>query len=304
MFNEKQILGEQLYTDETGCLNCNLNLPKEEAVFINNVAISLQLKRYDRAKISISLTDEGNEYPYELPSFEIIPEVWESGYKNVYPYGKVTSMQIKVEVPEGTEAIVEQIAVNVKRPFQIKMIRILVLYGILLGIWGIGKREEWTLYPCKRASTGQKMVIISLVMAISVLGLLLSRSNPACTRNLWPHHGQYQELAQVLAKGEVALQDMPEEELLQVENPYDTVALREKGIPYKMDYAFYNGRYYAYFGIVPELLFYLPYFLLFGKDFPNFLAVAIFFSGFVAGIFGLVWELVHKQVQKFLQQTR
>ena len=33
---------------------------------------------------------------------------------------------------------------------------------------------------------------------------------------------------------------------------------------YKWDRAFYNGKYYCYFGIVPALVFYLPYYLVTG----------------------------------------
>lgn len=298
MGNAEKIIAEQMKTDQKGNCEVSMALDSNNMIKVNNIEIHLQTERYDRAKVTVSLTDEGNRYPYALPSFEVVPEVAESGYKNLYPYGKVSSVNVKIEVPEGTEATVEKIAVNVRRPFRIRPFRMTVVFVILFLLYGIWKQKEWTLYPCKRKCRWQLVTVAGMILLLSVSGLILARSNPACLRNLWPHHGQYQELAHVLAKGEVALEELPEEQLIEAENPYDTAALRAENIYYKMDYAFYNGRYYAYFGIVPELLFYLPYFLLSGKDFPNFLAVALFYSGFVLGVFGLVWELVHRYWKK------
>ena len=42
--------------------------------------------------------------------------------------------------------------------------------------------------------------------------------------------------------------------LSEMENPYDPQARKELGIYYHWDHAFYNGKYYMYFGIVPVVL--------------------------------------------------
>mgnify|MGYP000823610677 CR=1 FL=1 len=89
------------------------------------------------------------------------------------------------------------------------------------------------------------------------------RINPACRQNLAVHHAQYQELAEALSEGKVSVGDA-EEALLAMKNPYDTIALQAAGIGYRADYAYHNGKYYVYFGIVPVLLLYLPYYLLTG----------------------------------------
>lgn len=60
------------------------------------------------------------------------------------------------------------------------------------------------------------------------------------------------------------------------ENPYDTIALQAAGIGYRADYAYHNGKYYVYFGIVPVLLLYLPYYLLTGGALQNYVAVFVF----------------------------
>lgn len=89
------------------------------------------------------------------------------------------------------------------------------------------------------------------------------------------HHAQYQELAEALSEGKVSVGDA-EEALLAMKNPYDTIALQAAGIGYRADYAYYNGKYYVYFGIVPVLLLYLPYYLLTGGALQNYVAVFVF----------------------------
>ena len=54
------------------------------------------------------------------------------------------------------------------------------------------------------------------------------------------------------------MQDPPEE-LLALDNPYDSTAREAAQVNSLWDHAYYDGRYYVYFGIVPCLLFQLPF---------------------------------------------
>ena len=107
------------------------------------------------------------------------------------------------------------------------------------------------------------------------------------------HHAQYQELAEALSEGKVSVGDA-EKALLAVKNPYDTIALQAAGIGYRADYAYHDGKYYVYFGIVPVLLLYLPYYLLTGGALQNYVAVFVFFAGFIIAAAGFVYELMKR----------
>ena len=107
------------------------------------------------------------------------------------------------------------------------------------------------------------------------------------------HHAQYQELAEALSEGKVSVGDA-EEALLAMKNPYDTIALQAAGIGYRADYAYHNGKYYVYFGIVPVLLLYLPYYLLTRGALQNYVAVFVFFAGFIIAAAGFVYELMKR----------
>ena len=71
-------------------------------------------------------------------------------------------------------------------------------------------------------------------------------------------------LARALAKGKITLDLDVSDKLLALENPYDVSVRDHKLIvneDFYLDYSFYNGKYYSYFGIVPCLFMHLPYYL-------------------------------------------
>lgn len=84
---------------------------------------------------------------------------------------------------------------------------------------------------------------------------------------------QYAETANSLLHGHVHL-DLPMNKNLQnMQNPYD-YALRcstqvvnaKDSTPVFFDVAFFRGHYYQYFGVLPVILFFIPYKLLTGND--------------------------------------
>lgn len=72
----------------------------------------------------------------------------------------------------------------------------------------------------------------------------------------------YQYLTEGFVSGHLYLSVPPEPELLQLADPYEPV----QNFPFKLhDASLYQGKYYLYFGLLPELSFYLPINLIFGR---------------------------------------
>lgn len=78
-------------------------------------------------------------------------------------------------------------------------------------------------------------------------------------------------------KGQLHLDVIPEEGLLLLDNPYDPSA--REGIYYLWDRAFFEGKYYSYFGIAPLLTVYFPFYFISGM-LPD--------AGFVMSVFGIM----------------
>lgn len=292
---EPIVLTENVVTNERGVFSTDYVEIHSEVV---NVNVDLTITGYDRAEVSIALTDEGDYYAYDMPSYTVVPGVTGSGYQNIYPFGEVNTIKITVSVPEGIQAQIQSIGINAQRPFDFNIIRVMLLSGIIVLGYVIFAGSWAALFPCQRKNRYQRWIIAGVMFCLIIIAGLLICSNPVCVDSPWPHHKQYQELARAMRQGTVVIGETPDAALLAKENPYDTSALLAENIYFKMDYALYDGNYYAYFGIVPELLFYFPFHLLTGKDLPNYLVVFILYCIMLVGIFGTVWEMVQRYAQR------
>ncbi|MBP5209654.1 MAG: hypothetical protein J6125_02215, partial [Clostridia bacterium] len=138
--------------------------------------------------------------------------------------------------------------------------------------------------------------VAAAVVCAAVIGasLTLLFSNRYISQNVNTYHDQYQQLARQLKKGEVTYPAEPPAWLAELDNPYDTDAryaeARIHGGFYRWDSAYYNGKYYVYFGVVPAVVAYLPYHLLTGKDLPNGWAVTAFVLVFLL----CLWDLLRR----------
>lgn len=87
---------------------------------------------------------------------------------------------------------------------------------------------------------------------------------------------QYALAADALLHGRLWL-DLPvSDALAALDNPYDVasrMAISSSDTPVFWDHAFFKGRYYMYFGILPALVLYVPYQLLTGRQLPTTVAV-------------------------------
>lgn len=244
---------------------------------------------------TISLSDEGNSYSYELPTGTVSWKSPESFYTNVYSYGAVRTMDIKFS-PWDEQLI--GIYANVKRPTIFNLMRFLIVSVIISFFTALREgsfldksimREKWTLGIS--AERWQLCVTVLVMVLWIALGFFWSNSHADFNEASKPHHQQYKELARALESGSVALPYEPSEGLLNAPNPYDTIYLQANDIEYMADYAYFNGKYYVYFGIVPELMFYLPYHLITGNDLANHYVVFAYYALFVVGVFLLFREI-------------
>lgn len=278
---------------------------------VDRIYLDLDIPEGTLVKAVVFMQDEGNRYTYQLGTGRtLLDGVWENAWMKVYPYGETDNLYLRLETADqyGNAAAgsmgelvikINGAAINGRMPFVFRPVRVLLLFFVFLLIFGL--RADTGLAQIrfeaeKHNRSGQKKRLAAICL-FTILLLLLAfgfvRINPACRKNLALHHAQYQELAEAISQGKVSVGEA-DASLLETDNPYDTINLQANQIPYLADYAYYDGTYYVYFGIVPELLLYLPFHLLTGKNLPNYLAVFFFFAGFILASAGLVYELMKR----------
>lgn len=259
---------------------------------VHNLMFDVEFSENKEIPYIVTLADEGNYYPYSLPEGIVMPSIRRSYYTNLYPAGKVRELTIQFTIPEGGTVRVNGVSADARLPFVFHIGRLIAVAGFMLLIYSAGSTTLREM-PCRRTK-GQMLITGLVILLLMGMAWRLSRVNPACITPPWPHHKQYQELAEVITKGQLHLDAEPSEGLINAVNPYDTIYLQANQIEYRADYAYYQGSYYVYFGVVPELLLYLPCYILTGQHLPNYMAVFLLFCGFITAVFALFYEIIKR----------
>lgn len=225
---------------------------------------------------SIYVRDEGNELYYLAGT-----QVFEGGeaYVRLHPGGKVSAVRLEVEGAAADTALPDvAVRFNVPVPLSFGIFRCALVLGLLLVVYLAG-----CCGPLLRTSLRRRHVaIIAAVGVVAVCALTYRFHTPLALQPYNEH--QYFELSQALAQGHVYLDAVPSRELVSLSNPYDTALRNSLGIDYLWDHAYFEGHYYVYFGILPALLFHLPWYLLTGGELPNWVVVMIMSAVFAAGV--------------------
>lgn len=255
--------------------------------------------------IQLKVTDEANARYLRLPARNILTGVPKSGYIRLHLCGETKEVLLILHASEGTLIRIHDISGNVHVPMFFSAARMLAVTALLLMAYVLRPASEFhKLLYTKRTWRGKLLVgaVLCLFLAAGwkAAGSYLEGES---VEERSPYMRQYQLLAHSLAEGRTWLEVEPDEMLHSLSNPYDyrlrSMTMENEGGTYLWDAAYYNGKYYVYFGIVPELLFFLPYYLITGKDLP-ILPVAVIISFlFIAG----VWALMGTVIKRWFPET-
>lgn len=180
---------------------------------------------------------------------------------------------------------------DVPRQFNISLFRILVSTVIVTAAIVFRPSSRLWTTELKDATKKMKAMLCALLAGALVIIALFSQISGQAE---WLDQGavyntgieaiqdgnQYNHLADALINGSASL-DLPVSDiLLNMDNPYDPAERaklnKEKQEDIYWDYAYYDGNYYCYFGIIPCLLTFLPFKLLTGLDLRTDIAVVAF----------------------------
>lgn len=271
--------------------------------------------------VKIQFTDEAHqtyfdstEYTVGVPDVEVNTLCDESEFINLNTTGLVKNLKITISGENVTyPVLLSDVAINAREPFSFNWTRFLLTLGGLALIYIFRPRSA--IYrvrivsnPVKSRAAIITTVLIEAVllssyffMGSNMVGIATSGYNSGSWDgtslvNSYQVGGknsqQYADLARAMAKGQLYLDEQPPEWLQEMDDPYDKGARdelqKETGEEYLFDVAYHDGRYYVYFGVVPVILFYLPFYLLTGADFPTAMGVLFAVLMFVLGCSALL----------------
>lgn len=194
-------------------------------------------------------------------------------------------------------------------PFLISKARLAVM-AIIYVLFEIFKPSSaiWNIKFFDMGARAKASLVIAFAISCMGMGAFSQLSGQAAWLEQGPVYNegieavqdgnQYNHLADALLSGSLSL-DLPSSPILDsMENPYDP-ALRaqlnkEAREPIYWDYAYYDGSYYCYFGVVPCLLTFLPFKALTGMHLRTDIVVVAFACLTLAASALLLVELAKK----------
>ena len=256
---------------------------------------------------SLQFTDSANSNLRDLDEKTIVSGVPESRYVQLHLTGKTNRLRIYFNAEAGEEIHVRQIQINVPEPLIVHPGRIAFLWllGMLLVLFG---PRSWIYTTRLNMREGRQRILVIAIVLINIVATTWAgkAADPQAWRELRDDRDyqekEYELYAEALLQGHSYLNIRPPRYLTEMRNPYDRTARNElvskNNEKVLWDAAYYNGRYYVYFGIVPALLSFVPYRLLTGSALPTWRAVLSMASLLWIVSFYLIYILIRKYFRK------
>ncbi len=247
--------------------------------------------------VDVYMTDESNENYLKLPAQTVMTEVESTKYLYLMTNGESDDLRFVISSDYGKTFQVNSVRLNVPQAFHFNLLRLAVVALLIFLFRMLRPSSKLWSYSFTDSAKQRTVTMVVIVLQIALL-LVITVLNPAFSGNPSRHTAQYQELAEAFLDGHLYLDTEPAEFLAEMENPYDYTErvqqASQSGSTYYWDAAYFNGRYYVYFGVLPVLLLYLPYHALTGLALPNVTAIQIFSAFFTVGAFLLIGEVLKK----------
>ncbi len=272
-------------------------------------------------KLKIQFTDsahrtyfDSTEYTVGVPDTSVSTMSSQSEYIFLNTTGLVNNLRIEVVNDDATYPIVlTSLKLNAKAPFDFNVVRFFVAACVLALAYVFRPRSSiYRVSIVKHPRTSKAVIVATVALEICLASSYLfmgSNLVGVATQNYnygsWDGHSlvntyevggdnaqQYADLARAMAHGQLYLEREPPQWLQDMGDPYDKgardEAQKETGESYLFDVAYHDGHYYVYFGVVPVLLFYLPFYLLTGASFPTAIGVLVAAVAFILGTSALL----------------
>ncbi|MFT8638593.1 hypothetical protein [Bifidobacterium sp.] len=181
------------------------------------------------------------------------------------------ALRIWIQEPTGTSIHIGSVTINPRIGLSINPIRVILMLAICAATIALLPRSRLWSVPLDTTRNAQRWAIRIAIAAIAIVGACSTISSIATYQFEQFHnpggytydYNQYAHLADALLHGRPWLDLEVPKAFAHAANPYD-VGVREQllnhGVtPIYWDYAFYDGHWYSYFGVIPAVLLYMPY---------------------------------------------
>jgi len=258
--------------------------------------IKLELKDIeDITEYKVFFSDDTSKEYQGLNSKKYIDSYQKSKYIPLYLSGNTRSLLISVDKSIYEDEKIERVIINEKIPFEFNLMRFFIVFFSILLVYFI-KNSKILNDEYSNKNLNQEFILLGI---LAIFFVLLSWINNY-SRNPGEGTVYNKDFVDAITSGSFSLLKDPSDKFLELENPYDALTRYdvERDVDYIWDTAFYNGKHYVYFGILPLLISFLPYYLITKK----YLEIPVVVFIFSMLIFILFKEILLKILNKFYEK--
>lgn len=256
---------------------------------------------------NIGICDEANAWrTMGAGSFQVNPGGKESVFTvRLNSHGSLTRLRINFTSQLDEPVFLLSVVLNERIPLQIHPLRLLLMAGFLFVLWTSLRFRLYETEYCPEKKSHRLMNLSVLLLCLLVSCSVLYGADPAHRYlRTYPKLEEirspelivdaYMQQLDAFEKGQTELDLDVNPDLEGLDNPYDKGERDKKDVSYHWDRAYYNGKYYSYFGLAPLFTVYYPVYWLTGMLPTAALAgwlltvsaiVAVFFA--IHGLFAL-----------------
>lgn len=250
------------------------------------------------AKMTLWATDEGHSGYYNLGTVSTYPTVKKSQYVRIHTYGELQDLKICLDSQKAGSVEIHEIIINATVPIMFSVGRFFVIFMAFLVLWFFRPGSEIYKWKFGEQKKGRRILTCIVLLINTVVFVLLVQVNDTFMNPPWQHHAQYAMLAESFAEGRADLMIEADEALNAMDNPYDTSLRQQVASDAPWDIAYYEGKFYVYFGLVPELVFYFPYYMITGEAFPTYIGILLCAIAVLFGVFYLMAKIIKRWFPK------
>jgi len=266
-----------------------------EGTWRNYTSTNYQLLQ--QVRFSLMMNDYSNSDGLQMPERVVVKSIESTQYIDVHLNGTTSRMSIQFIDVSGRIIELKHATINAKIPMFFRIDRIALIFCISLLMYIVWPTSKYYKTRLDFSSVHQKTIISVVILSLIVFAFYLVKSNTLLMKNMiWfsdDYNKKYNMLTESLLNGHLYIDKDVTPEILKLDNPYDPSALEKIGESWN-DFAFFNGKYYLYFGIVPVLLFYLPARVLFGINLTAYQCMVFLIPAFISGSFCLIYQLLKR----------
>lgn len=246
--------------------------------------------------VSIKARDEGNDLLYLCGTRVIVPTGRRANYFRLNLSGKAKQIELTFQQPKEQIKYVclESVILNKKVPISIYWFRVLIT-SVFIFIIAIAHPSSvfWKLSFESMKKCKIHIVIPIIMIVICAAMVYINPKNKSIS-----DHDEYVLLTESILHGKVYLEEKPSQTLMEMNNPYDNFLrdkiMKEANEKWNLDWAYFHGKYYVYFGILPVLFFFLPFYLITGVHI-SYGTIAIILSAFYISGISYLLDQIYKR---------